>query len=472
MQDYTKAPTAIVILGATGNLAETKLLPALFDLYLQKKLPGTFRIIGLSRKNLTSETYRQFVQSCVAFRHSHYTPHALTDFCNHLYYLSGDFDDEDAYAHIKEALISFDTEYALCSHKLFYLAVPPSLYSTIFNFLKMSNMMSLCDGSDSWSRILVEKPFGNDLITAEMLEKQLCDNFSEDQIYRIDHYLAKDAIENILSLRFANSILSDSWNGTKIEHISIRLFESQDVSTRGAFYDQIGALRDVGQNHILQILALLTMNATDLHDTDAIRKNRLDAIRSLTTHETDLRIRGQYIGYRETPGVNPESSTETYFKIETRIDSDIWNDVKVTLESGKALHESCTEAVITFRPTETCVCGAESSAHAHRNTLRIMFSPQQSIQLTMWVKEPGFSYKLHKRTLVLAEEKTDIFRSPEAYERVLYDCIIGDQTRFVSGAEISASWKFIMPILNSFAFTPLHTYQKGTAGPSPDICTE
>ncbi len=458
-------PTAFVIFGGTGNLAETKLLPALFDLYTRGMLPDSFRLIGLSRKNLSHEDYQSFVYESIISKASQSDKGELKQFCANVRYAAGNFNDDTSYDNVIAELLAFDTSIGQCTSKLFYLAVPPNLYGEIFEKLKKSNAMTLCDGVGSWSRILVEKPFGSDLGTAIELEKQLCNLFTENQIYRIDHYLAKDAIENIISLRFANSILSDSWNGNRIESISIKLFESQDVSTRGSFYDGIGTLRDVGQNHMLQMLALLTMNPADVHSAESVRTSRLNAIKSLVMHDTDLRLRAQYEGYKETAGVNPASETETYFKIGTHIDSELWQDVEVTLESGKALNTSVTSAVVTFRPIDKCMCAAEPEAHMHRNLLKITFSPEQSIRLTMWVKEPGFDFKLHERELVLASHEGEVFRSPEAYERVLYDCIVGDQTRFVSGAEVVASWNFITPILESFKGIPLHKYPQGSNSP-------
>ncbi len=464
-KDDLNYPTAIVIFGGTGNLAETKLLPALFNLYQTKLLPTRFTIIGLSRKELSNEQYQQFARQSIKTKVSEYKEEELANFCSHVRFASGSFADEAAYERIKDELNLFDTEVGQCTSKLFYLAVPPNLYAEIFENLKKSQAMSLCDGLGSWSRLLVEKPFGSDLVTAQSLEKQLCELFTEEQIYRIDHYLAKDAIENIISLRFANSIISDSWNGERIESIKLRLFEKQDVSTRGSFYDGIGALRDVGQNHMLQMLSLLTMKPVDINSADSVRASRLSALKSLSIHDTDLRLRAQYDGYLETSGVASESKTETYFKLETHIDSELWKNVQVTLESGKALNQSLTEAVITFKPIDNCVCVAESEVHSHRNVLTITISPEQSISLTMWVKEPSFEFKLQERKLVLTKHETEVFRSPEAYERVLYDCIIGDQTRFVSGKEVEAAWSFITPILESFSALPLYKYEKGAERP-------
>ncbi|MFM2381439.1 MAG: hypothetical protein RLZZ76_206 [Candidatus Parcubacteria bacterium] len=458
-------PTAIVIFGGTGNLAETKLLPALFNLYCDDKLPEAFTIIGLSRKPFTDADYQAYVHEVIVEKVVGADEDKLQKFTENIHYASGSFDDALAYEKIKNHLQTFDDTRNVCTNKLFYLAVPPNLYSDIFKNLKESDAMKLCDGVASWSRLLVEKPFGSDLVTAQALEKQLCELFTEEQIYRIDHYLAKDTIENIVSLRFANSILADSWNNSRIEHIALRLFESVDVSARGSFYDGIGALRDVGQNHMLQMLALLTMEKADMRDAKAVRAARLAALTSLSMHDTDLKERGQYEGYTETVGVAPGSQTETYFKIGTHIESDLWHDVSVTLESGKALKEAKAEAMITFRPTDTCTCGFDVAPHSHRNVLTITFSPEQMITLSMWIKKPGYGFMLEKRDLVLTRNEGEVFRSPEAYERVLHDCIIGDQTRFVSGGEVEAAWNFITPILHAFPLLPLHTYKKGSHGP-------
>lgn len=454
--------TTIVIFGGTGDLAKSKLLPALFDLYLQNRLPEQFMILALSRKNFTDEEYREYVRDSILAK-SNADITKLADFCSSIKYTSGNFSDLTAYENIKSTLKEFDTTQDICTNKLFYLAVPPNLYGDIFAKLKESDALATCESG--WARLLVEKPFGSDLITAKELESQLCELFLEEQIYRIDHYLAKDAIENILSLRFANSILADSWNNSRVESINIKLFETADVANRGAFYDGIGALRDVGQNHILQILALLTMPPVDVHDSVAVRAGRLEALSALAYKPEDKIIRGQYAGYHQATGVAPQSQTETYFKITTYLQSEMWKNVEVNLEAGKAIDFAYSEATIIFKSMDRCNCAAENQVHDHQNSLKIRFSPEQSIRLTMWIKEPGFKFKLHERELVLAEENGEKFRSPEAYERVLYDCIVGDQTRFVSGGEVEAEWNFIVPILEAFKTLPLVQYEVGAKPP-------
>ena len=458
-------PTAIVILGGTGDLAKTKLFPALLDLYVAGKLPERFGIIGLSRKELTDEMYQSFVQESIQEKGHQHSAQTVTDFCSHFCYVIGSFDDTSSYERIKAALKKHDDTIGQCTNKLFYLAVPPQHYEMIFDQLHNSEALALCDGESSWARLLVEKPFGRDLTTARVLEQKLCSLFGDEQIYRIDHYLAKDAIENIVALRFVNTVLADSWDGKAIESIAIKLLETKDVSNRGSFYDAIGTLRDVGQNHMLQIFALLTMPPADIQDAQAIRAARTNALQALMTQVSTNVVRGQYDGYTEADGVADKSDTETYFKLSFTLDAAPWQDTTFTLEAGKALHEHINEAVITFRPRTQCHCAAQMEPHEHRNVLRIQFAPEQRIDISMWTKAPGFAFALREQQLTLVSNAGEDVASPEAYERVLFDCITGDQTRFVSGDEVELAWQFITPILEQFKTLPLYPYAPGSPGP-------
>lgn len=464
---FTKhtAPTTIVIFGGTGDLTTTKLLPALLDLYIGDALPDAFRVISISRKELTDEAYQAFVHQSVIEKGHHHDPATVASFCRKFTYLAGSFSELKTYEKIKAALVAYDASINQCTNKLLYLAVPPQHYEELFRQIHSSGLMTLCSEAGSWSRLLVEKPFGKDLATAQALERTVCSLFTDEQIYRIDHYLAKDAIENIISMRFANSIIADSWNAKNIASITVRLLETKDVSGRGAFYDDIGTLRDVGQNHMLQILALLTMSAVDIHDPVAVRHSRATALAALSEQIPEVIIRGQYDGYSTTAGVAADSTTETYFKIVFRYSDAAWGGTAVTLEAGKALDQQLTEAVITFNSHDDCRCTYGTMVHSHQNILRIQFAPKQKVSLSMWVKKPGFHFVLEERQFVLATADGEDSYSPEAYERVLYDCIAGDQTRFVSGAEVEAAWRFISPIFAQFATLPLLTYPRGSAGP-------
>lgn len=461
-------PTGIVIFGGTGDLAQTKLFPALLDLYSAGQLPDRFVIIGLSRKELTDEAYQAFVQESIASKIHRHEEALVQKFCTHIRYVSGSFDEAVSYERVKKALLQYDESIGQCTNKLFYLAVPPEFYEVIFDHLHTSQALALCDEVDSWARLLVEKPFGRDLKTAQALEEKLCALFADDQIYRIDHYLAKDAIENIIALRFVNTVLADSWNGQEIESIHIKLLEKKDVSNRGSFYDAIGTLRDVGQNHMLQIFALLTMPSADIHDSEAIRSARATALRTLVAKLPQEIMRGQYQGYNETAGVLAGSDTETYFKLSFTLETAMWQGTNFILEAGKALDQHINEAVITFRPRNLCNCSSEPLPHEHRNVLRMQFAPEQRMSLSMWTKAPGFAFALTERTLALVDTEGEECASPEAYERVLFDCIAGDQTRFVSGEEVELAWHFITPILDRFKELPLCEYLPGSAGPVVD----
>ncbi len=465
----SNAPTAIVVFGGTGDLTQTKLVPALLDLFVRGALPDSFVVIGLSRKPWSDAEYQAFVKESIAKKGHHHAEDVVDNFCSHLRYVSGSFSEADAYERVKMALHTFDESLGQCTNKLFYLAVPPEYYDVIFEQLHASQAMKLCDNVGSWSRLLVEKPFGKDLATAQELEQKLCSLFDDEQIYRIDHYLAKNAIENIISLRFANSVIGDSWRKEQIESIDITLLETKDVSNRGAFYDGIGTLRDVGQNHMLQIFALLTMLPTDVHNAQAVRTARAAALQVLESQSLEKIVRGQYTGFAETEGVSSQSETETYFKLSFVAESEAWEGVRVSLEAGKALNRQINEAVVTFKPTDQCHCGFAPEPHEHRNVLRIQFSPEQRISLSLWVKKGGFSFALEEREFELMADQGSEVGSPEAYERVLYDCIAGDQTRFVSGGEVESSWRFITPILAAFRTVPLQKYAIGSTGPEGEV---
>lgn len=460
--------TSIIIFGGTGDLAQTKLLPSLFRLYRAGALPSTFTVLGISRKGLSDGEYQAFAREAIVAAEPQAASPQLDTFLANLRYLSGSFTDTQTYEAMKQHLMAFDTSTGVCGNKLFYLAVPPHLYHDIFVALHASAALSLCDEHTSWARLLVEKPFGNDLITAQALERTLTDRFSDHQVYRIDHYLAKDAIENILALRFSNSLLANAWDATQVESIEVRLFETKTVSNRGAFYDSLGTLRDVGQNHMLQILALLIMPSVEIDNAASVRRGRAQALSDLATHKIKTLVRGQYEGYASTDGVGEGSETETYFKLVTEATEGLWAGVAITLEAGKALEEQLNEAVVTFKNPNVCTCAHAPVPHHHKNRLRIRFSPSQHIALSMWVKKPGLTHELIEEELVVVHTSSHHAYSPEAYERVLYDCIIGDQTRFVSGAEVEAAWQTIMPIVEKFQTLPLFVYEPGSSGPKGD----
>jgi glucose-6-phosphate 1-dehydrogenase len=443
-------PTIFVIFGITGDLAQRKLLPSLLSLYTKKLLPEKFAIIGVSRRLLSREEFRQFIRDEINIKFGQYREEDVKHFLDHMSYVQGSFDTDDMYTRLAERLQSIDKQqFKTCSNKLFHLSVPPTLYENILDHLSSSGLTVPCGGEEGWTRVLIEKPFGNDIETAKKLDKKLGELFKENQIFRIDHYLAKEALQNILVFRFANSLFEPLWNNKYVDKVHIKLLEKIDVEGRGAFYDGVGALRDVGQNHVLQMLALIAMEEPETLDAEHIRKERAKILKYLSCEDI---VRGQYSGYREEKGVADGSMTETYFRIEAHIDTGRWKRTPFFLESGKALDESKTEIDIYFK-----------SKTEQQNILTFRVQPDEGIKIRFWVKKPGLGMEIESKPLKF---KYSDFPSkeaiPDAYEKVIYDAFVGDQTLFTSTDEVLAAWKFITPITKNWESLPLERYPKGS----------
>ncbi len=438
------SPTIFVIFGITGDLAQRKLLPALLSLYVNKKLPEKFAVVGVSRRLLSREEFRQFIRDEINIKFGQYREEDVKHFIDHISYVQGSFDTDDMYNRLAERLTSIDKQqFKYCSNKLFHLSVPPALYENILDHLSSTGLTIPCGGEEGWTRVLIEKPFGNDIETAKKLDKKLGELFAEDQIFRIDHYLAKEALQNVLVFRFANSLFEPLWNNKYIDRVHIKLLEKIDIEGRGAFYDGVGALRDVGQNHILQMLAIVAMDEPEVLDAEHIRRERAKILRNLQSIDA---IRAQYSGYREEKGVDPGSHTETYFRLEAHINTARWKKVPFYLESGKALDETKTEIDVYFKGG---------------NILTFRIQPDEGIKIKFLVKKPGFGMDIEPKTLKFKysdfpHEKID------AYEKVIHDAFIGDQTLFTSTDEVLAAWKFITPIVNGWKADPLERYPKGS----------
>ena len=328
-------PTIFVILGATGDLMRQKLIPALFHLYKEKKLPKLFQVVGFSRDSLSKEEFQHMVQEMVKAKVRSGAKERAA-FSKFFVYEQGTFEKKEGYAKLAEFLGYKDSNWMVCSNKLFYLAVPPQHYKTIFEHLHASGLTKPCSPEEGWTRVIVEKPFGKDLRTAQELDRLLGKLFREEQIYRMDHYLGKETVQNILAFRFSNSFLEPAWDKDWVESITIRLRYPEDIEGRGAFYDGIGALRDVGQSHMLQLLALFLMENPGTFEGDAVRKARAQVLRSLDIpkgKEIALKtLRGQYQGYTKEKDVARDSKTETYFRIETSLRHSGWKGIKIVLE--------------------------------------------------------------------------------------------------------------------------------------------
>lgn len=473
------APTILVVLGATGDLVRRKIAPALFHLFEKDELPAMFATVGFSRQEMTNESFREHIDEILEQHQDiSVTKRLRQSFLETLTYQSGDFTDASAYEQLGKMLEAIDEDWGVCSNKLFYLAVPPALYEQILRHLAASGLTEPCGGDDGWTRVIVEKPFGNDLKTAEALDALLGSLFVEEQIYRIDHYLGKEMLRNILAFRFANSLFEASWNAERIARIELSLLETIDVGSRGEFYDSVGALRDVGQNHLLQMLALLTMeHPGELEDT-LVRKKRREVLDALRVNPIKT-FRAQYKSYKGTLGVPAESETETYFAIKCTLNTARWKNVPIYLEGGKALGSVKKALTVTMKHPKVCLCTGDEHLE---NQVVFTLEPEEGIRIRFFAKKPGLSAELEEREFrfyyqeqqaqsynsgrPLAETKSRNSQTgqAEAYEKLLLDCILGDQLLFVSTQEVAAMWRFIDPIIQSWqnGEVPLSVYQKGS----------
>lgn len=466
-------PTIFVIFGATGDLMAKKIVPALFHLFSEGKLPSLFEVIGVARRDLSGKSFGEYIESILTnHKDISVSPNERTSFLSLFSYHQGLFQNGADYKRLAKTLGQVDGKWRVCSNKLFYLAVPPELYETIFRHLASSGLTEPCSPEEGWTRVIVEKPQGKNLKTTQKIEKLLAKLFKEIQIYRIDHYLAKEILQNILSFRFSNSMFEQSWSNKFIERIEIRLLESIGVEARGSFYEGVGALRDVGQNHLLQMLALVAMDHPLVFNTDSIREKRQALLSSLMPLSSNQikgsTFRAQYKGYRNIKGVDPRSSTETYFKIRAFCDSPRWQGVPIILEGGKRISEPRKEIVVTFKHPTPCLCpqGPPAGGKEHyKNKVTFSLEPKEGIVIQFWSKKPGFEFLMEERTLdFLLREKHGASQYVEEYAKLLLDCIAGDQTLFLSTKEVEAMWRFIDPIVEAWQknLVPLEFYPPDT----------
>jgi glucose-6-phosphate 1-dehydrogenase len=466
------APTVCILLGGTGDLAQKKLLSSLAHLYAHNLLGPRFSLLGCSRDAHTDESYRSFVREKILRVKPQYDTETLEHFLSHVTYLQGSFDDPHFYHNIQNHIEVYEKTIGLCTNKLFYLAIHPALYETVFERIAETRLEKPCEDGIGWSRILVEKPFGNDLTHAEHLEKRLSHLFREEQIYRIDHYLAKDALQSMLAFRFSNVLFENRWNRKFIERIVISAHESFGVENRGIFFNGVGALRDVGQNHLLQMLALVGMEHPKHFDAPSIRKERARVLKALVPlSEKDYKkgnlVKGQYEGFRDIPDVTNDSQTETFFALTAFIKNARWRGVPFHLSHGKAMARDSVSLAIQFRSAKNCVCG-NHLPHEHGDMVIFSLSPEQKLSLRLWTRKHGTKHELEAHTLTV--ERTGLVRDTQeilrdAYEEVLLDALQGNQTLFVSSEEQRAQWRFITTILTLWKDKEPILYPRGSTGP-------
>ena len=463
--ETTAPPTAMVVFGASGDLVSRKLLPSLMQIFHRKLLDDRFYFLGAGRKNLSDQQFRKIAQQAIKERCKNISVEESKLFLEKLYYISGDYGNIAFYENIKTKLGELDQKHKVAGSRIFYLAVPPFLYTTIVEQLGLAGLSCPRESDSRYSsRLVVEKPFGKDLQSALELDGKIHGCFDESQIYRIDHYLGKETVQNILMFRFANVIFEPLWNRNYIDHVQITIAESIGIEHRGSYYDKAGALRDIFQNHMLQMLTLAAMEPPTSFDADSIRDEKvklLRSIRPLTLQPwAESIIRGQYapgvidgegvVGYRDEPGIEPNSRTETLVVAKLFIDNWRWKDVPFYLRTGKRLACKDTEVAITFKKVPHSMFASSGLSDMPPNVLVLQIQPEEGIMLSFQAKRPGS--KICMSTLNMNFSYKNVFGidMPEAYQRLLLDCMLGDQTLFTRTDDVEATWRLLTPILQAW----------------------
>ena len=475
-------PCAMVIFGGSGDLTRRKLVPALYNLSRKRMIPGGFTILGISRSPMKDEEYRSRLREWVdkAEEAAPSDPETWEPFSQGIYYLPANFHDAAMYARLKEVLAAYDTRRGTGGNRIFYLATAPSDYVDIIRNLGSAGMAREDSG---WVRAIIEKPFGRDLASARALNREVSAVFQEDQVYRIDHYLGKETVQNLLVFRFANGIFEPIWNRQYVDHVQITAAENIGVGTRGAYYEEAGALRDMIQNHMMQLLTLVAMEPPPDFAPNSVRDEKAKVLRSIrpcTPEEVgQVAVRGQYgrgfVGgrempaYREEQGVSPNSTTETFAAIRFTIDNWRWAGVPFYVRTGKNLAKRATEIAILFRRTPHLIFRQAPTDQVESNVLALRIQPDEGITLKFEAKLPGQSMNIRPVSMDFRYGSTFGPHLSSAYERLLLDCMVGDPTLFDRIDSVELAWSLVQPFLDRWSSTdggPIPTYTSGSWGPA------
>jgi glucose-6-phosphate 1-dehydrogenase len=476
LQTARRAPPGVlVVFGASGDLTSRKLLPALEQLSRRRLLASAFAVIGVARSPLDDEGFQQLMTSAV--------PDAdpgWADIVKQSSYVAGDYAGPDTFQRLKDTLAKVEADIGSPGNRTFYLATVPAVFEEVANGLGAAGLNRPVQQNVS-SRLVIEKPFGHDLNTARQLDTALHRTFAENQIYRIDHYLGKETVQNVLALRFANAIFEPLWNRSYVDHVQITVAESLGVEKRGGFYETAGALRDIVQNHVMQVLSLTLMEPPGTINAQGIRDEKVKALRSVVipTPEqvrTDV-VRAQYDSgwsegvavpaYRQEPDVNPNSQTETYVAMKLEVDNWRWSGVPIYIRTGKRLPKRLTEVALQFQKVPHLAFAADESRDLRPNTLVLRIQPDEGVALRFGAKVPGQAFNVRDVLMDMSYGSAFLEEAPDAYERLLLDAMVGDPTLFIRSDEVDQAWQIVDPLLEAWASKsiPLAGYAAGTWGP-------
>lgn len=453
-------PFILVIFGATGDLAQHKLIPALFALFKAKHLPKDFYIVGFSRRSLTDEEFHKHFKLQIEDKN-------WKSFSKHLYYQSGSFEEKAGYEGLNKRLLEIDEKMGACISRFFYLATPPEHYDQILDQLVQTKLSVGCGHEKgNWTKLIIEKPFGKDLDTARDLDKKLSDIFQEKQIFRVDHYLGKETVQNMLAFRFANGIFEPVWNKEYIDHVQITFAQDEGVGNRGRFFDGIGILRDIAQNHLMQLLAAVAMEQPKSFTKEDLRGSRAKVIDAIEIAKEESIIRGQYEGYKKEENVKSDSNTETFVAMKMFINTPRFSRVPFYVRAGKKLEKEVVEISVVF--IQTChILFKEYGCPEIGNVITFRIQPNEGISLRFIAKTPGAKLGLGSVDMKFNYKEGFGTSGLDAYEKILLDIFAGDQALFNRSDELESSWKFITDILNKWEKNKsnLLTYKQGSLGP-------
>ncbi len=471
----TAPPLALVVFGASGDLTARKLLPAIAALCRHTALPDRFAVVGVARTEWTDDEFRQMCRDAV--------PDAgpgWAEIVERFRYVAGEYGHPDTFERLKKVLKEVDRDTGTSGNRVYYLATVPDLFGVVACALSEQGMNEPADGG-AFARLVVEKPYGRDLSGAQALDAALHNAFDESQIYRIDHYMGKETVQNLLALRFSNAIFEPVWNRRYVDCVQITVAEELGVEHRGGFYEQAGALRDIVQNHVMQVLALTLMEPPSVIDAQGIRDEKVKLLKAVETPDPDaavgISVRGQYTagqidgtpvpGYREEEDVDPHSTTETFVAMKLSVDNWRWAGVPIYVRTGKRLPTRVTEVALLFHRVPHMAFGGRQSRDLRPNAMLVRIQPDEGIRLVFGAKVPGESFHLRSVDMDFSYAAAFPGVTADAYERLLHDVMIGDPTLFVRTDEVERAWEIVDPFLSAWGEdgVPLSDYAAGTWGP-------